>query len=59
MMLSHHGALDKLKLFHLEDGGFHHQRDYKILIDQIRYILQNVIKFKIVKLRSEEHTSEL
>ena len=29
MMLSHHGALDKLKLFHLEDGGFHHQRDYK------------------------------
>lgn len=31
MMLSHHGALDKLKLFHLEDGGFHHQRDYKIL----------------------------
>jgi hypothetical protein len=31
MMLSHHGALDKLKLFHLEDGGFHHQSDYKIL----------------------------
>ena len=30
MMLSHHGALDKLKLFHLEDGGFHHQRDYKL-----------------------------
>ncbi|WHA07672.1 hypothetical protein N3Z16_09615 (plasmid) [Candidatus Megaera polyxenophila] len=29
MMLPHHGALDKLKLFHLEDGGFHHQRDYK------------------------------
>ncbi|WHA07690.1 hypothetical protein N3Z16_10595 (plasmid) [Candidatus Megaera polyxenophila] len=31
MMLPHHGALDKLKLFHLEDGGFHHQRDYKTL----------------------------
>ena len=30
MMLSHHGALDKLKLFHLEDGGFYHQRDYKL-----------------------------
>ncbi|WHA07581.1 hypothetical protein N3Z16_09075 (plasmid) [Candidatus Megaera polyxenophila] len=30
MMLPHHGALDKLKLFHLEDGGFHHQRDYKL-----------------------------
>ncbi|WHA06972.1 hypothetical protein N3Z16_02210 [Candidatus Megaera polyxenophila] len=30
MMLPHHGALDKLKLFHLEDGGFHHQRDYKV-----------------------------
>ena len=30
MMLAHHGALDKLKLFHLEDGGFNHQRDYKI-----------------------------
>ena len=29
MMLAHHGALDKLKLFHLEDGGFNHQRDYK------------------------------
>jgi hypothetical protein len=29
MMLSHHGALDNLKLFHLEDGGFNHQRDYK------------------------------
>ena len=24
MMLAHHGALDKLKLFHLEDGGFKH-----------------------------------
>ncbi|WHA07772.1 hypothetical protein N3Z16_10570 (plasmid) [Candidatus Megaera polyxenophila] len=32
MMLPHHGALDKLKLFHLEDGGFHHQRDYKVCI---------------------------
>ena len=29
MMLTHHGALNKLKLFHLEDGGFNHQRDYK------------------------------
>ena len=30
MMLTHHGAHGKLKLFHLEDGGFNHQRDYKI-----------------------------
>ncbi len=29
MMLTHHGAHGKLKLFHLEDGGFNHQRDYK------------------------------
>ncbi|MCZ6910449.1 MAG: hypothetical protein O7C56_05685 [Rickettsia endosymbiont of Ixodes persulcatus] len=29
-MLTHHGAHGKLKLFHLEDGGFNHQRDYKI-----------------------------
>lgn len=31
MMLTHHGAHGKLKLFHLEDGGFNHQRDYKRL----------------------------
>ncbi|MCZ6910651.1 MAG: hypothetical protein O7C60_02275 [Rickettsia endosymbiont of Ixodes persulcatus] len=30
-MLTHHGAHGKLKLFHLEDGGFNHQRDYKII----------------------------
>ncbi|MCZ6909926.1 MAG: hypothetical protein O7C56_02450, partial [Rickettsia endosymbiont of Ixodes persulcatus] len=30
VMLTHHGAHGKLKLFHLEDGGFNHQRDYKI-----------------------------
>ncbi len=29
MMLTHHGTHGKLKLFHLEDGGFNHQRDYK------------------------------
>ena len=34
MMLAHHGALDKLQLFHLEDGGFNHQRDYK----RVRYV---------------------
>jgi hypothetical protein len=28
-MLTHHSAQGKLKLFHLEDGGFNHQRDYK------------------------------
>ncbi|WP_419235465.1 hypothetical protein [Rickettsia endosymbiont of Nabis limbatus] len=28
----HHGAHGKLKLFHLEDGGFNHQRDYKNII---------------------------
>ncbi|WHA07311.1 hypothetical protein N3Z16_04155 [Candidatus Megaera polyxenophila] len=37
MMLPHHGALDKLKLFHLEDGGFHHQRDYKTQL--FKYII--------------------
>ncbi|WP_156147414.1 hypothetical protein [Rickettsia endosymbiont of Ixodes pacificus] len=31
-MLTHHGAHGKLKLFHLEDGGFNHQRDYKACI---------------------------
>ncbi|MCZ6926125.1 MAG: hypothetical protein O7D30_13230 [Rickettsia endosymbiont of Ixodes persulcatus] len=30
VMLTHHGAHGKLKLFHLEDGGFNHQRDYKV-----------------------------
>ena len=30
MMLTHHSAHGKLKLFHLEDGGFNHQRDYKL-----------------------------
>jgi len=40
MMLSHHGALDKLKLFHLEDGGFHHQRDYKnTMVGRTRILL--------------------
>jgi conjugal transfer ATP-binding protein TraC len=29
-MLTHHSAQGKLKLFHLEDGGFNHQRDYKL-----------------------------
>ncbi|MCZ6904003.1 MAG: hypothetical protein O7C59_07595 [Rickettsia endosymbiont of Ixodes persulcatus] len=29
VMLTHYGAHGKLKLFHLEDGGFNHQRDYK------------------------------
>ncbi|MCZ6924345.1 MAG: hypothetical protein O7D30_02340 [Rickettsia endosymbiont of Ixodes persulcatus] len=29
VMLTHHGAHGKLKLFHLEDGGFNHQRDYR------------------------------
>jgi hypothetical protein len=28
MMLTHYGTHGKLKLFHLEDGGFNHQRDY-------------------------------
>ncbi|MCZ6902885.1 MAG: hypothetical protein O7C58_01540 [Rickettsia endosymbiont of Ixodes persulcatus] len=30
VMLTHYGAHGKLKLFHLEDGGFNHQRDYKL-----------------------------
>ena len=34
MMLAHHGALDKLKLFHLEDGGSNHQRHYKMHISE-------------------------
>ena len=29
MMLPHHAHVDKLKLFHLKDGGFNHQRDSK------------------------------
>ncbi|MCZ6903390.1 MAG: hypothetical protein O7C58_04885 [Rickettsia endosymbiont of Ixodes persulcatus] len=31
VMLTHHDAHGKLKLFHLEDGGFNHQRDYKLI----------------------------
>ena len=37
MMLTHHGALDKLKLFHLKDGGFNHQRDYKMNLEHTRH----------------------
>ncbi|MCZ6910940.1 MAG: flavodoxin family protein [Rickettsia endosymbiont of Ixodes persulcatus] len=36
-MLTHHGAHGKLKLFHLEDGGFNHQRDYKMITVAIIY----------------------
>ncbi|MCZ6903889.1 MAG: hypothetical protein O7C58_08210 [Rickettsia endosymbiont of Ixodes persulcatus] len=41
VMLTHHGAYGKLKLFHLEDGGFNHQRDYKIVNSRFQslYIL--------------------
>ncbi|MCZ6902980.1 MAG: hypothetical protein O7C58_02200 [Rickettsia endosymbiont of Ixodes persulcatus] len=35
VMLTHHGAHGKLKLFHLEDGGFNHQRDYKFLLSTL------------------------
>ena len=58
MMLAHHGALDKLKLFHLEDGGFNHQRDYKIdpllLIEQSELPLESekIIDDFAKKLRS-------
>ncbi|HJD67502.1 MAG TPA: hypothetical protein LFV66_03485 [Rickettsia endosymbiont of Bembidion lapponicum] len=38
MMLTHHGAHGKLKLFHLEDGGFNHQRDYKYNLNIPRYV---------------------
>ncbi|MCZ6903274.1 MAG: hypothetical protein O7C59_01920 [Rickettsia endosymbiont of Ixodes persulcatus] len=39
VMLTHHGAHGKLKLFHLEDGGFNHQRDYKKRLDGLCYKL--------------------
>ncbi|MCZ6910346.1 MAG: hypothetical protein O7C56_05085 [Rickettsia endosymbiont of Ixodes persulcatus] len=44
-MLTHHGAHGKLKLFHLEDGGFNHQRDYKNLsvILNLIYLLKVLI----------------
>ena len=46
MMLAHHGALDKLKLFHLEDGGFNHQRDYKVTLkENAAEILENPKKY--------------
>ncbi|MCZ6924767.1 MAG: hypothetical protein O7D30_04965 [Rickettsia endosymbiont of Ixodes persulcatus] len=35
LILTHHGAHSKLKLFHLEDGGFNHQRDYKLFINMM------------------------
>ncbi|MCZ6913640.1 MAG: hypothetical protein O7C59_03560 [Rickettsia endosymbiont of Ixodes persulcatus] len=38
VMLTHHGAHGKLKLFHLEDGGFNHQRDYKVDMEIIKNI---------------------
>ena len=43
MMLSHHGALDKLKLFHLEDGGFYHPRDYKLPLNRQVQITAGII----------------
>ncbi|WP_341794342.1 hypothetical protein [Rickettsia endosymbiont of Rhinocyllus conicus] len=41
MMLTHHGAHGKLKLFHLEDGGFNHQRDYKEVLKDITAKINN------------------
>ncbi|MCZ6911120.1 MAG: hypothetical protein O7C56_09785 [Rickettsia endosymbiont of Ixodes persulcatus] len=38
-MLTHHGAHGKLKIFHLEDGGFNNQRDYKALLNKSAFIL--------------------
>ena len=43
MMLAHHGALDKLKLFHLEDGGFNHQRDYKGFVQSTTILKQELM----------------
>ncbi|WP_341795093.1 hypothetical protein [Rickettsia endosymbiont of Rhinocyllus conicus] len=49
MMLTHHGAHGKLKLLHLEDGGFNHQRDYKVF-EVLKLVINTVIdliKYKI------------
>ncbi|MCZ6902821.1 MAG: hypothetical protein O7C58_01095 [Rickettsia endosymbiont of Ixodes persulcatus] len=44
VMLTHHGAHGKLKLFHLEDGGFNHQRDYKEpILSKLRFPRQHFI----------------
>ena len=50
MMLAHHGALDKLKLFHLEDGGFNHQRDSKLYLQAIELDKSSEILEKLVKI---------
>ncbi|MCZ6903829.1 MAG: hypothetical protein O7C58_07770 [Rickettsia endosymbiont of Ixodes persulcatus] len=54
VMLTHHGAHGKLKLFHLEDGGFNHQRDYKksLFFSKRTCILEKVINLNLQKIRS-------
>ncbi|HJD67328.1 MAG TPA: hypothetical protein LFV66_02530 [Rickettsia endosymbiont of Bembidion lapponicum] len=74
MMLTHHGAHGKLKLFHLEDGGFNHQRDYKkiihninldfierevnILKDEVAHLLETLVTDKDIE-RIEQRLEEL
>ncbi|WP_341794527.1 hypothetical protein [Rickettsia endosymbiont of Rhinocyllus conicus] len=54
MMLTHHGAHGKLKLFHLEDGGFNHQRDYKSSgIKPFTGIIEKLVSFINILLSSE------
>ena len=61
MMLTHHSAHGKLKLFHLEDGGFNHQRDYKIASDMgktetdVKTIISNVETATVLGTGSSGH----
>ncbi|MCZ6910643.1 MAG: hypothetical protein O7C60_02470 [Rickettsia endosymbiont of Ixodes persulcatus] len=49
-MLTHHGAHGKLKLFHLEDGGFNHQRDYKVWNKEKNTIFDSAENQKLAQL---------
>ncbi|MCZ6902863.1 MAG: hypothetical protein O7C59_11595 [Rickettsia endosymbiont of Ixodes persulcatus] len=50
VMLTHHGAHGKLKLFHLEDGGFNHQRDYKVWNKEKNTIFDSAENQKLAQL---------
>jgi hypothetical protein len=56
MMLTHHGALDKLKLFHLKNGGFYHQRDYKEVFNSLCLMAESLASYnhKIQEIYAEE-----
>ncbi|MCZ6924532.1 MAG: hypothetical protein O7D30_03505 [Rickettsia endosymbiont of Ixodes persulcatus] len=50
VMLTHYGAHGKLKLFHLEDGGFNHQRDYKVWNKEKNTIFDSAENQKLAQL---------